>query len=146
MSQFTEAAVPIAFAIVFSVVFFGPNAILMNGGGNNSFGGNIIKDAQVFYLGLLQIFTFDALVMIMSAVFLKCLCDINLFQEFCIVMKKYWIVFLIKLPSITVYYAFSDVNLGMDESSKYLWITDEGRNEMINTVQEHLDEENLDIY
>ena len=142
MSEFTEAVVPVAFAIVFSMVFFGPNAILMNGVGNNYFGGNVIKDSQVFYLGMLQIFAFDVLVMIMSVISLKCLCDVNLFHEFCNIMKKYWIVFLIKLPSITFYYVTNDVNLGMDESTKFLWITDEGRHQMICYAEEHLDEEN----
>ena len=83
--------------------------------------------------------------MIASAICLKCLCDINVFQEFCIVLKKYWIIFLIKLPSITLYYATSDVNLGMDDSTKYLWITDEGRRQMICYVEEHLDEERFRV-
>ena len=145
MSEFTEVVVPIAFVLVFSIVFFGPNASLMNGVGNSFFGGNVMEDSQVFYLGILQMFAFDVLVMIITAISLKCLCNINLFREFCKVMKKYWILFLIKIPSITVYYALSDVNLGMDESTRYLWITDEGRHQMICKVEEHLDDENFKL-
>ena len=37
MSEFTEAMVPIVFAIISSMVFFGPNAILFKDVGNNYF-------------------------------------------------------------------------------------------------------------
>ena len=39
MSKFIEAIVPIAFAIVFTMTFLGPNATLMKDVGNNYFGG-----------------------------------------------------------------------------------------------------------
>ena len=36
-----------------------------------------------------------------------------------------------------------DVNLGIDESHAFLWITDEGRNQMICNTLEHLEREKL---
>ena len=51
MSEFIEAIVPIAFAIVFTMTFFGPNAILMNDVGNNYFGGKAINNVNIFYFG-----------------------------------------------------------------------------------------------
>ena len=93
MCEFTEAVVPVAFVIVFTMVFFGPNADLINGVRSNYFGGNVIQDVEVFYLDILQMLAFDVFVMIVSTIFLKYRCNIDLFQEFCNVMKKYWIIF-----------------------------------------------------
>ena len=143
MSEFTEAVVPIAFSIVFTMAFFGPNASLMNGIGNNYFGDPVIEDVQTFYFDMLQMLAFDVIVMIISVMALKYLCRINLFQEFCNVMKRYWMIFLIKVPSITLYFVSKDVNLGFDRSRNFLWITKEGRNQLICNSIEVIDEKKI---
>ena len=55
-------------------------------------------------------------------------------------IDKYWLIFLVKLPGITMAFGQRDVNLGWDYSGKFLWTTDEGRLNMIcNSV--HISEE-----
>ena len=131
MSEFIEAVVPIAFAIVFTMTFFGPNATLMKDVGNNYFGGKAIDSVDIFYFGLVQMFAIDGFAIIVSSISLQHLCHLDLFQELCNIMKQYWMIFMIKLPSITVYYFTKDVNLGIDDTWNLLWITDDGRNTLI---------------
>ena len=141
MSEFTEAMVPIVFAIVSSMVFFGPNVVLFKDVGNNYFGGRPIDDVEPFYFGLFQMFSIDMIAMILSGISLKYLCCINLFQEFCNVMQKYWLIFAVKLPTITAWYLTKDVNGGMDDSMEFSWITKKGRDLLICNAVELMDAE-----
>ena len=141
MNEFIEAIVPIAFAIVFTMAFFGPNSCLMKEIGNNYFGGKAIDNVSIFYFGLIQMFTIDFFAMIVTGISLQHLCHLDLFQEFCNVMKQYWMIFMIKLPSITFYYVTKDVNLGLDDTGDYLWITDDGRKNLICNAVELTDYE-----
>ena len=84
--------------------------------------------------------SFDLLAMVISSIFLKYFCNIDLFQVFCNMIGEYWIVFLIKLPSIAWAFGARDVNMGLDLSAKFLWITDEGRFTMI-CNSSHISEE-----
>lgn len=146
LSEFTEAIVPIFFAIVFTMAFVGPNSGLIKGVGNNFFGEQPIVDVEPFYFGMIQMFAFDVVAVIMGGISLKYLCHINLFQEFCNVMKQYWMIFLIKLPSIIIYYFLKDVNLGMDGTFEFLWTSEKGRQQLICNAVELSDEEKAALH
>ena len=52
----------------------------------------------------------------------------NIFKEFCKIMKKYWFILAIKLAgNFYTTFAQNDVNVGMDTTFKFEWITKEGR-------------------
>ena len=143
MSEFTEAVLPFAFAIAFTMAYYGPNASLMTGIGNSYFGGNVMEDVQHYYIVLFQMVAVDGFAMVISAVSLSYFCHINLFQAFCNMMKKYWMIFLLHLPSIVINFASKDVNFGIDDSGQFLWIADEGRWNLICNAAELSVEEKL---
>ena len=143
MSEFIEAILPVAYGIAFTMAYCGPNATLMRNIGNNYFGGKVIEDVQHEYIVMLQMLGFDLFTMTISTVSLNYFCNINLFQAFCNMMRKYWMIFLVQIPSIATNFAMKDVNLGLDFSMEHLWITDEGRWNLICNAVEITVEEKL---
>ena len=131
MSEFVEAILPVAFGIAFTMAYYGPNATLMRGIKNDYFGEQEIDDVHYFYFVLILMFLFDLLAMVMSGIFLNHFCKIDLFQGFCNMMDRYWIIFLIKMPVLVDYFGMRDINYGFDYSWEFLWITDEGRMNLI---------------
>lgn len=141
MSEFVEAILPIVFGIAFAMAYYGPNATLMKEIKNDYFGEQQIEDVQYFYFVLILMFSFDLLAMVISGMFLNHFCKINLFQGFCNMMGKYWIIFLIKVPVLMDYFGMKDINYAIDHSREFLWITDEGRMNLICNSTEITDEE-----
>ena len=126
------------------MAYYGPNASLFKGLKHDYFGGEVVEDIQHFYIVMILMFLFDFLAMIISGTFLWFLCNIDLFQTFCNLMDKYWMIFLIRLPLITTYFAARDLNFGLDYSGKFLWITQEGRLDIIcNAVHIPAEEKSL---
>ena len=60
--------------------------------------------------------------------------NVNMIEEFCRVLTKYWFMIAVPLElSMSLYFATKDVNLGIDETHAYLWIRNEGRQQLINS-------------
>ena len=63
-------------------------------------------------------------------------------QEFHDGIKKYWFFFVMKLGlTMSGYFSITDVNLGMDVSGRFVWITSAGRDFLIYNSSEQTDEE-----
>ena len=145
-SEFTEAIAPIAFAIAFTLAYYGPNSVLLNGIGNNYFGGKPIEDVVPLYITMLQMFSFDFAAMIISWVVLHYFCQIDLFTAFCNMIRKHWIIFAVQLPKFGDMFAGRDVNFGMDLSTlKFSWISDEGRMDLIRNATELSEVEKMSL-
>ena len=127
MGEFIDAILPLAFGIAFSMAYYGPNANLIKNVKNDYFGGQAIDDVPYFYFIMGLMFGLDLFAMFMSCAFLHHICKINLFQGFCNMMQKYWMIFLFNLPAITMDFGARDINFGLDYSGQFSWITDEGR-------------------
>ena len=130
MAEFVDAMVPLVFGIAFAMAYHGPNATLMKGIKNDYFGDQI-EDVQHVYTVMVLMLSFDLLAMVISGIFLRYSCKIDLFQIFCNMIDEYWMLFMVKLPIIVMLFAVRDVNFGFDYSGKYSWITDEGRFKVI---------------
>ena len=131
LSEFIDGISPLAFAIGFATAYYGYNATLIRNVRNDYFGGKIIQNVEHFYLVMFQMFSIDVIAMLLSAILLYFYGKINFFREFCIVMKKYWIILIVKLPVIAMHFGYNDINLGMDYTMNFLWLTDDGRLKLI---------------
>ena len=131
MNEFLEAIIPLVFGIAFTMAYYGPNASLFKGLRNDYFGGEVVEDVQHVYTVMILMFFFDFLAMVISGAFLWVFCNISLFQAFCNMMGKYWMIFLFKVPTIAMNFGTRDLNFGLDYSGKFLWITQEGRFDII---------------
>ena len=131
MVEFIDAVMPLAFGISFTMAYYGPNFSLMVGIGNNYFGGRVIDDVETHYFAMLQMFGFDFIAVIMSGLFLRIFCRINILQEFSNLMKKHWMIFVVTVPSVAMHFGAKDINFGLDYTGEFLWITEEGRSHLI---------------
>ena len=117
------------------------NSGLMNDIGNDYFGGKPIKDVESHYFAMFQMVVFDFFTMIISWISLAYFCKINLFKAFCNMMNKYWKIFLVTTPSLTLFFGLKDVNFGMDFSGSFIWVTDEVRRYLIRNAVSLSEEE-----
>ena len=82
------------------MAYYGPNAVLIKGIKNDYFGGQVVEDVQYVYFVMALMFIFDLIGVVITGTFLRYYCNIDLFQDFSNMIGKYWVIFLIKLPSI----------------------------------------------
>ena len=63
-------------------------------------------------------------------------------QEFQGGINKYWSFLIIKFGvTVSANFLLTDINLGMDSTGKFEWITSEGRQRLIYNSTEHTDDE-----
>ena len=132
ITELIEIMIPIVYGLSYATAYFGPNARLMKNVGSDWFGGEIMKDIQHFYVVLLELFAIDLICMVLTAVSLYKFCNLNVLQEFCKLLKKYWWMMMLQLSFITISLGSTDINFAMDYTGKFLWISDEGRYDLIN--------------
>ena len=79
------------------------------------------------------LFGIDFFSMLINYFVLSTLANVSLFQELSRIMKKYWqfIAVHFALNMMTMFLT-KDINLGMDSTGKFNWITNEGRIKFIN--------------
>ena len=95
---------------------------------------------------MLLLFGVDTISVIVNSLILKKLTDINLFQEFCRIMKKYWFFIAVRFGfSMCTQYATKDINLGLDSTGEFEWITKEGRIQFISNSTELSEEEKTQL-
>ena len=60
--------------------------------------------------------------------------NINVIQEFCRVIRKYWLTIAFFLTAnMTIYFSANDINNGIDKTGSFLWITDVGWRKLVNS-------------
>ena len=79
MNEFVEAIVPLSFGIAFSMAYYGPNAVLIKGIKNDYFGGQVVEDVQYVYFVMALMFIFDMFGVVITGIFLRYYCNIDLF-------------------------------------------------------------------
>ena len=136
INEFIEAIVPVNYGLAFATAFYGANGDIMRNVRNNYFGGKEMKanDIDHFFYLMALMFSVDMLATIVTCIALYHFCKMNLFQEFCNAMKKYWMILMIRVPLIVTNFAYNDVNAAMDFTFKFVWTTAEGRNNLMNAT------------
>ena len=142
MAELIEGTVPLAYAIGFTMAFFGPNGMLI---------GNVLADIWTYvkvddvkglYIIQFVLFGVDCLSVILNGIILAKFGNVNLLQEFCKALKKCWMILAIVLAhNIAGYFALNDLNSANDMTNEFEWITLEGRIRMIQNSTYLSDEE-----
>ena len=86
----------------YATAYYGPNATIMKGVKNNYFG-NSEQDIQNVFGSVFKMAVLDTFGAILIGLLLRLLCQINIFDEFCVIMKKYWITLSI-IMGMTIYF------------------------------------------
>ena len=127
ITEAIEGLTPIVYAISMAMAFYGPNAYIFSNVGNN-YWSKAMEDIGPLFRTMSILFIVDTLSVIVNSFLLWKILNVNMMHEFCKFLNKYW--FLIAVPlelSMSLYLACKDVNLGIDETYSYPWISDEGR-------------------
>ena len=97
LNETIEVLVPLSYAITFVLAYYGPNATILGNVRNSYWNYEEVKDIRKLLLTSFEMFSIDLISAIISGVLLWKFCNINLFREFCKIMKSYW-----KLIAITL--------------------------------------------
>ena len=128
LAELIEGAVPLTYAIGFSMAFFGPNKHISGNVGTDTWAYKKVEDIKGLFMTQMLLFGVDSVCVILNALLLYKFGNINLIQEFCKVLKGYWMIFAVFLAhATTVYFAFNDINAALDMTLQFEWITKEGR-------------------
>ena len=128
-----------------ALAIYGPNSkILANVG--SIYWGEVIEDLGPLLFSMVILLVFDVLSVLVTSGVLWKVASINMLQEFRDGIDKYWLFFIIKLGSFWAgYFALTDINLGMDSTWSFDWITPEGRRCLINNSTDLTDEEKITL-
>ena len=135
-TELIETLIPLVYGLGYALAYFGPNAHLMKNIGSNWFGGKVMKDIQYFYQLMILLFTIDLIGMILTGACLYQFCKLNVLQEICKVLKKYWWMIMLQLNAIATFLGTNDINFALDFTGNFQWITDDGRNDLIRNSSE----------
>ena len=143
VSELTEALIPIVYGSCMMLAIYGPNSSIFANVGSTLWGERIESIGPLLY-SMAFLLSFDTVSMIVTSVVLWKVSNINMFQEFHDGINKYWLFLVIKVGmSMSGYFAFTDINCGMDSSGSYNWITPEGRLNLIYNSTDLTDKEKL---
>ena len=91
LNEFLEVVVPIAFIVSFSIAYHGPNKDILGGVGCSIWHYKRVEDLYAFLMPVAEMALIDAVSVVLAGIALWLFCRINICQEYCIVVNKYWI-------------------------------------------------------
>lgn len=137
-----EGLVPLVYALGLIMAFYGPNAKLIGNVGSGIWAYKAMENIEKVMVVLLSMFGVDVLSVFLNAYCLSKFASVNFYQYFLKFLKKYWMLLVLKLGfDLSFYFGFNDINIGMDMTTKFSWISDEGRMTFINCSNELTAEE-----
>ena len=133
LAELIEGFTPIIYGVCILMAFYGPNAKIFSNIGN-TYWSQEIKDLAPLLLTMFGLFAIDTLSVIINSICLWKMANINVIQEFCRVIRKYWLTLAIFLTAnVTIYFSANDINGGIDKTGSFLWITDAGWMKLVNS-------------
>lgn len=142
--ELVEGLSPIIYSLCITMAYYGPNAELFANIGS-SFWGKPIDDITYLLIIMYLLFSIDSVCAIINSVWIWKATNINMIQQFAKVIRKYWHFMAMKLSYMMFsHFVVNDVNLGVDTSAKFEWITPEGRlNLLYNSSELSYDEKSM---
>ena len=89
-AEFIEILTPLAYGTSLVIAYYGPNATLMTGIKNEYFGIAAITDILQVFNVLFIMTVIDLLGGVLFGILLGYFCSVNIFEEMCKILQKYW--------------------------------------------------------
>ena len=141
LTELTEGFVPILHGISIAMAYYGSNANLLANIGS-SYWGEEINDIGFVFISMTMLFIVDTTSAVATSIWLWKTVKINMILEFQRVLTTYWFFMVAKIAyNESAYLMSSDINLGMDSTSKFSWINDEGWSRLIADAKHLTDDE-----
>ena len=133
IAELIEGFTPLIYGTCILMAYYGPNSHLLSNIGR-TYWGEEIKDIRLLFLTMSALFAIDTFSILINAYCLWKAAKVNILSEFCRVLSKYWYFVAFHIADLmTSYIAGADVNLGMDRSRSFQWISDDGWINLVNT-------------
>ena len=133
LAELTEGIVPLVYAIGVSMANYGFNGSLLRDVKNDYWGAKPIDDVWYLFQFMLLLFGVDIFSVLVNSFILATFTKVKLFRELCRIMKIYWYFIVVKFAfAMMMMFAIKDINLGMDYTGEWNWITNDGRLILIN--------------
>ena len=123
VAELCEGLVPLAYALGFAMAYYGPNSKLIGNVGNEEWHYKAVDDVSYTFLLMSGLFVIDLICLSLNSITIWITSNVNILQEFCNVLQKYWFVFGLKLAyQMYVPFLSNDVNNGSDRTYKFSWL------------------------
>ena len=133
VAELTEGLTPIVYAIGIAMGYFGFNGTILGDVKNDYWGYRPVDDIGYLFQIMILLFGVDFFSTLINSFTLSILTEVALFREFSRIMKRYLHLITIKFVfSMYLMFLTKDINLGMDATGDFNWITNEGRIKLIN--------------
>ena len=124
LAELCEGLIHLAYIIGFVMAFYGPNSKLIGNVGNGDWHYQAVVDVSHTLRVMIALFFMDLASLSMNAIIIWMKCQVNIFQKFCYVLQKYWLILALKLTyNIYTYFLTNDVNNGSDRTYEFSWLT-----------------------
>ena len=123
LAELCEGLAPLAYALAFSMAYYGPNGGLLGYPASVYWQRRFIVDVSLTFRVMFGLFLMDIVCLAFNSNVIWIFCKVNLFKEFCIILQKYWYILAIKMVN-DVWWNFYglDVNFAGDMTGEFRWI------------------------
>ena len=145
IAELIEGFTPIIYGACIALAYYGPNSYIISNIGN-SYWSEKIDNLGPLFLTMSILFAIDLFSVAINSIWLWKVLNVNILLEFRRVLGKYWFFMAIKLAfNMATYFASNDINLGMDRTWCFEWISEEGWKNLVKNSTDITDEDKSDI-
>ena len=136
IAELVEGCTPIIYGVCMLMAYYGPNAGIFSNVGNN-YWSDVIEDISPLYQMMIFLFAVDTFGAAINSFCIWKLAKVDMFHELYRVLEKYWHFMAVNLAlTVSLYFATTDVNFGLDGTNSFEWISNEGWINLVNISNE----------
>ena len=122
LAELCEGLIHLGYIIGFVMAYYGPNSKLIGNVGNGDWQYQVVDDVSHTIFVMFGLFVMDLICLSLNSIIIWMKSHVNIFEEFCYVLQKYWLILLLKLTwPIYGYFLSNDVNYASDRTHEFSW-------------------------
>ena len=145
IAELIEGLTPIIYGVGMAMAYYGPNYHLFSNVGND-YWSTQMKSIRPLFVTMSMLFGIDTLSVLVNSFCLWKALNVNMVSEVCRFLKRYLHLMSISLAVfITGYFTTKDINLGMDGTMYFEWISQEGWIRLVNNSNVITNDQKVEI-
>ena len=145
IAELIEGLTPIIYGVGMAMAYYGPNYHLFSNVGND-YWSTQMKSIRPLFVTMSMLFGIDTLSVLVNSFCLWKALNVNMVSEVCRFLKRYLHLMSISLAVfITGYFTTKDINLGMDGTMYFEWISQEGWIQLVNNSNVITNEQKVEL-
>ena len=141
LGELIEGLTPIIYGICMASAYYGPNVFLFANIGNN-YWSTEVNDIGPLFATMSILFGIDTLNVLINSILVWEFVNVSMLPEFARVLNRHWYPMAVSLAIyMVIYFVTTDINFGLDETSSFQWISNEGWINLVNNSNDLSKEE-----